>query len=252
MSLFGVPPATRYDLNFNIGPIPVRVHPLFWLITLLFGASAGGLLPLLIWVVVVFVSILIHELGHVVAFRWFGQPASVLLHGGGGLAIPEPVRWGSRYANVELGASQAILIYLAGPFAGFLLAGLVLAVVTAVGGVIIPTPLFGVIPFAEALVPGGWIPNLIVHTLLWVNIFWGLVNLLPVYPLDGGRVAQRVLIVMDPLDGGRKSLWLSVITGTVVALAGLLLLNSVYMAVLFGFLAFQSYQTLSGRSWGGY
>jgi stage IV sporulation protein FB len=252
MLLFAEPPLTRYDLRFNIGPIPVRVHPLFWLITVLFGASAGGLLPLLIWVAVIFVSILIHELGHAVAFRWFGQPARVVLHGAGGLAVPEPVRWGGQYASVEFRPGQAILISLAGPFAGFLLAGLVLAAVAAAGGVIIPTPLFGVIPFAEALVPGGWIPNTIVHTLLWVNIFWGLVNLLPVYPLDGGNVARRLLIVADPLDGGRKSLWLSVITGTVVALAGLLLLNSIYMAVLFGFLAFQSYQTLSGRSWGGY
>jgi stage IV sporulation protein FB len=250
--LFAEPPLTRYDLHFNIGPIPVRVHPLFWLITLLFGMSAGGLVPLLIWIVVIFVSILIHELGHVLAFRWFGQAAQVVLYGGGGLAVPQVVRWGNRYASVEFKPSQAILISLAGPFAGFLLACLVLAGVAAAGGIIIPTPLFGVIPFAEAFVPGGWIPNLIVHHLLWVNIFWGLVNLLPVFPLDGGNVARRLLIVMDPLDGGRKSLWLSVITGTVVALAGLLLLNSIYMAVLFGFLAFQSYQTLSGRSWGGY
>ncbi len=249
---FTEPPATRYDLRFNVGPIPVRVHPLFWLIAVLFGASAGGLVPLLIWVAVIFVSILIHELGHAVTMRWFGMGAQVVLHWAGGLAVPEQVRWGNRYANVELRPSQAILISLAGPGAGFLLAALVLAGSAAVGGVIIPAPLFGVIPFAEAFVPGGWIPNLIVHDLLWVNIFWGLVNLLPVYPLDGGNVARRLLIVMDPLDGGRKSLWLSIITGAIVALAGLVLLGSVYMAILFGFLAFQSYQTLTGRSWGGY
>ncbi|HEY2981241.1 MAG TPA: site-2 protease family protein [Anaerolineales bacterium] len=250
--LFAEPASTPYDLRFNVGPIPVRVHPLFWLIAVLFGASAGGILELLIWVAVIFVSILIHELGHVVAFRRYGQAAKVVLHMGGGLAVPEPVSWGGRWANVELRPSQAILISLAGPAAGFLFAALVLAVAAAVGGIIIPTFLFGFIPFPEALVPGGAVPNLIVHLLLWVNIFWGLVNLLPVYPLDGGNVARRAWISLDPLDGGRKSLWLSVITGAVVALAGLLFLHSVYMALLFGFLAFQSYQTLSGRSFGGY
>jgi membrane-associated protease RseP (regulator of RpoE activity) len=83
--------------------------------------------------------------------------------------------------------------------------------------------------------------------LLWVNTFWGLINLLPVFPLDGGQVAQNILIQYDPLDGARKSLWLSAITGAVIALAAFLLLRSLYIALLFGILAFQSYQMLSAR-----
>ena len=63
MFLFQPPPPTQYDLRFAIAGIPVRVHPLFWLITILFGFSAD-LIQLLIWVFVVFVSILVHELGH--------------------------------------------------------------------------------------------------------------------------------------------------------------------------------------------
>jgi hypothetical protein len=45
----------------------------------------------------------------------------------------------------------------------------------------------------------------------------------------------------------RKSLWISVIAGGLVALAGLIFLRSIFMALLFGLLAFQSYQALQRR-----
>jgi len=89
--------------------------------------------------------------------------------------------------------------------------------------------------------------NIFVSMLLWVNVFWGLINLLPVFPLDGGQVARNVLIQYDPWDGVRKSLWVSVVTGGILAVVGLIGFHSVYIAILFGFLAFQSYQSLQGR-----
>jgi Zn-dependent protease len=253
MLLFQPPPPTRYDLRFTLFDIPVRVHPLFWIIALLLGSSSRDILSLLIWVPVVFVSILVHELGHALAMRYYGQPSQIVLHFAGGLTVPQPVQWGSRWASVGYTARQEILISLAGPGAGFLLALLVLGAVVLVGGSVGVTMLAGVIPLVTAAVPvGGRVLNLIVSMLLWVNIFWGLINLVPVYPLDGGKVAQNVLVQVDPIDGGRKSLWLSVIAGAIVAVFGLLFLRSLYMAVLFGFLAFQSYQTLRGRTSGGF
>jgi hypothetical protein len=69
---------------------------------------------------------------------------------------------------------------------------------------------------------------------------------MPVYPLDGGNVTRYILLKADPWDGVRKSLWVSVIAGAAVALAGYFLLGSIYMAILFAFLAFQSYQMLQG------
>ncbi|HMB23455.1 MAG TPA: site-2 protease family protein, partial [Anaerolineales bacterium] len=83
--------------------------------------------------------------------------------------------------------------------------------------------------------------------LLWVNIFWGLINLMPVYPLDGGSVARNVLVQVDPVSGMRKSLWLSVIAGGIVALLGLVFFRSLFIALMFGLLAVQSYQSLQGR-----
>lgn len=250
--LFQQPPPTQYDLRFNLIGIPVRVSPTFWLIAILFGIS-GSLLLLPVWVLVVFVSILIHELGHALAFRRYGQRSEIVLHAMGGLTIPQQVYWGNSWASVALSRWQDVFISLAGPFAGFIFAGVVIFFVKIIGGSILTSWLLGFIPLpATALLPfGGSILAALVTMLLWVNLFWGLINLMPVIPLDGANVARNLFLQYDPRDGLRKSLWLSVIAGAVVALVGIIALRSLYMALLFGFLAFQSYQSLQGR-YGGY
>jgi len=248
MLFFQEPSPTRFDLRFGIAGIPVRVHPTFWLIALLFGSASGDLAGLLVWIPAVFVSILVHELGHAFAMRRFGRPSHITLYFGGGLTVPEAVSWGYRQADVSLTINQEIIVSLAGPAAGFLLAGLVLAGVWAAGGSLGLTFLFGVLPYPLAQLPaGGWLIGLVIGSLLWVNIFWGLINLMPVYPLDGGQVARYAWLKRNPWDGVRRSLWLSVIAGAIVALLGLILLNSLYVALLFGMLAFQSYRSLQGR-----
>lgn len=249
MFLFQPPPPTRYDLRFNLAGFPVRVHPLFWLIAVLLGYSAGNILQILIWVLVVFVSILVHELGHALAFRRYGLSSQIILHFAGGLTVPESALWGSRWANVALGPNQNIFISLAGPGAGFIFAALVSGIVFLLGGSIVTAPLFGFLPVPRlAILPfGGTLVSAFLTVLLWVNIFWGFINLLPVYPLDGGHVARNVLIQVDPADGVRKSMWVSVVTGALIALFAFFFLRSLYMAFLFGFLAFQSYQSLQFR-----
>jgi len=253
MLLFQPPPPTRYDLRFTIAGIPVRVHPLFWLVGLLLGSS-GDILLLPVWILVIFLSILVHELGHALAFRRNGQASQIVLHFAGGLTIPEPVYWGTGLANIAPTPNQQIFISLAGPGAGFLLAALVLTVVLITGGSVVTTWLLGFIPLPlTAVMPfGGRMVNLLVTMLLWVNIFWGVINLMPVFPLDGGQVARNILVQYDPLDGVRKSLWLSVVAGGLVALIGLFIFRSIFMALLFGFLAYQSYQSLQGRFGSGF
>ncbi len=251
--LFQSPTPTRFDLNFSFFGIPVRVHPLFWVIAVLFGSSSGGIVQLVTWVVVVFVSILIHELGHALAMRRYGISSNIILHFSGGLTVPESMRWGSGLASVALTPNQEIFISLAGPFSGFLLAAFAIVGTLVVGGsvtmgtllLVLPVPVNVVLPFGVAVL------NSFVLNLLWVNIFWGIFNLVPVYPLDGGHVTRYVLLKADPLNGVRKSLWVSVIAGISFALIGFFLLGSTYMAILFAFLAFQSYQALQG-SVGGY
>lgn len=247
MNLFQISPPTRFDLRFSIAGIPVRVHPLFWLIALLLGSTSRSIWGILIWLVVIFISILVHELGHAFAFRRFGQPSSIILHFSGGLTVPESVPWGGGYANVSLTPNQHIFISLAGPGAGFLLAVLALAVGAAIGGTIVPATILGIIPIPMILFSdGNNLLNQFFVSFLWVNIFWGLINLLPVIPLDGGNVCRYFLIQRDPLNGLRTSLWISVVTGALAAVGGFLLLDSIYMAFLFGMLAFQSFQLLQG------
>lgn len=247
MYLFQAPPPTRFDLRFSIAGIPVRVHPLFWLIALLFGSGSTSLFGILSWVAAIFVSILVHELGHALAFRRYGQDSEIILHFTGGLTVPQSISWAGTYAQVALNPSQQIVISLAGPFAGFFLAASVLAVSVALGGTIVFNTILGFIPFPLVFLPtGGALLNSLFLSLLWVNIFWGIVNLMPVYPLDGGNVARYVLLQRNPWGGLRTSLWVSVITGAVVAVVGLVFMQSIYMALIFGMLAFQSYQALQG------
>jgi len=238
-------PPTQFDLNFTIAGFPVRVHPMFWLIGLLLGFNSN-LITVLIWVFVIFVSILVHELGHAFAFRFYGIHSRIFLHAMGGLAIPEPAPWGGGYAEVSPTPRQQIIISFAGPMAGFMLALLVILFVIFTGGSVgfsrvIPLPVVPQLPWA------GYYMTAFVGLMLWVNVFWGVINLLPVFPLDGGQISRSIFIQVDPMDGVRKSLWLSVATGVFVALLALVLLSSFYMAILFGLLAFQSYTAVSGR-----
>jgi stage IV sporulation protein FB len=247
--MFQIPAPTRFDLRFSILGFPVRVHPLFWVIALLLGSGSGNPLYMLLWVLGVFISILIHELGHALAFRRYGQEAEIILHFAGGLAVPQPVGFGMGYARVATTPNQQILISLAGPFAGFFFAVFVVFASLALGGTVIPNTILGIIPFPIVRLPASFaILNSFFMILLWVNIFWGLINLLPVYPLDGGQVSRNLFIQRDPWNGVRTSLWISVITGAAIAVAGFLALGSIYMAFLFGFLAFQSWQMLQGMT----
>ena len=248
MGFFQAPPHTQYDLRFSVAGIPVRVHPLFWLITLLFGASSRDPIRIVIWVVVVFISILVHELGHSFAFRLFGQDSRIVLYGMGGLAIPDSP-WGGNWSTVSQERQQRIIISLAGPIAGFTLAGVVLLIVIALGGTVGVSTIAGILPVPAAYLPlGGSIGNAIIGTFLWVNIFWGLINLLPVFPLDGGRVSQQIMLAIDPVNGSRTALWISVVAGALIAVAAVWFLSSIYMAFLFGYLAFQSYTMIQGTS----
>jgi membrane-associated protease RseP (regulator of RpoE activity) len=83
----------------------------------------------------------------------------------------------------------------------------------------------------------------LLNDLLWVNFYWGLVNLLPVFPLDGGHAAQAVLEQHDPYRGRRKALMLSAAVAGVMAALGAVERN-LYMLLAFVVLAVSSLQAL--------
>ncbi len=242
--MFQIPAATRFDLRFTLFGVPVRVHPLFWLMGVVFGYSSGEFTELFIWVVVVFISILLHEFGHSMAMRLFGWDSYIVLYIFGGLAVQTDSRKGSGKTDSRSWIEQ-VIISLAGPFAGFLLAALVLAGVYAAGGIVYMGNLFEIIPFPRAYLYGaGDVVNSIIGITIFINMFWGMINLLPVFPLDGGQLARAIFIRFDPWNGVTNSLWLSVIIGFIMAVAGFSVMRSTYIAFLFGLLAVQSYQTL--------
>ena len=80
---------TEFDLRFQLFGIPVRVHPLFWLMAAFIAWYPNRLDLVLIGVLCVFVSIMIHELGHAVMFRHFGFRGEIVLYMLGGFAYLE-------------------------------------------------------------------------------------------------------------------------------------------------------------------
>lgn len=245
--LIGEPPPSQGDLHFQILGIPVRVHPFFWVIAVLLGlrGTEGSPAPLLIWVGAIFVSILVHEMGHALAARSYGHQPRVTLYSFGGLASYNPTHHDSR---------SRIVILLAGPGAGFLFVALVMAIVHATGHRV-SIARANVLPYWVFFdYFGGSLPNnvdVLIMDLLYINIFWGLVNLLPVYPLDGGQISREVLMQINPSEGMTQSLWLSVFTGAGIAIFGVLVMQSLFLALMFGYLAYSSYAMLQMYSGGG-
>ena len=234
------PQPTPGDLRFPVRGIAVRVSAWFWVAAALLGWNvcrglAGGdqrelVRYLFAWVAVVFVSILIHEMGHALAYRAFGQSAHVVLYHFGGLAIPD--RWGRR------GARR--------PFERLLVAAL------RAGGFRVPFPF----PDAAArlgLDDGRPIPSplglAVVFFLLQVNVLWPLLNLVPVPPLDGGQIVREGLAALGVDDAPRIATLIGAVAGAGVSFWAYSQ-NEPYLGIMFAMLAVSCFQGLSaGGSW---
>ena len=261
------PGQTQADLHFNLLGFPVRVHPFFWVLSLLLIRPCDkGVTPqmVLIWIPVVFVSILIHELGHSLAHRYYGHGSRIVLYAFGGLAIREYGGYtdsygSSAYSHPESVGWKQIVISLAGPFAQFILAGLVIGSLYAVG-VSMPFPFLGFdFTFGHGALPVNKHLAYLLFFLLQVNIYWGVLNLLPVYPLDGGQVARELFLIYGNRGQAiRNSLVLSIATAVAIALLAAVsalkdqdATGSLLPTFLFGYLAYQSYVTLQAYTGGG-
>jgi Zn-dependent protease len=106
-------------------------------------------------------------------------------------------------------------------------------------------------------------------SLMFVNVAWGVVNLLPVYPLDGGQVSRELCLMKWGTRGTRVSLKISFAAALLVVGYSILCAidsgqfganvlaevpawvprGTIYTAILFGFLAYASYQLLQRIEW---
>jgi Zn-dependent protease len=185
-------------MQFRFGSIPVRVHVSFFVMTLVLGAT-GARDPkgMAIWVGIVCASIFAHELGHAFMGRGFGLAPSVELYAMGGLT--------SFAGGKPLSNGRKVLISLAGPGVGL--------VVALVAGVIDPASLARVARLGPVSSP--------MEMLIFVNGLWGLFNLLPMLPLDGGNVTLHTLNAMTDGKGERATRIISLVVSVLVGIAAL-------------------------------
>lgn len=199
--------------------IPITIDPLFLLLVLLISLFNGNFVPLhvFLWATVVVISVLFHELGHALSAQAFGLRASIKLVGFGGLTTRH---------GPSLKPWREFILVLNGPLASMLLAGLAWLAYQSFGNFL-----------PEAL-------RYLLHIMVYANIFWTLLNLLPIQPLDGGHLLRIVLVALFGVRGIKIALFLSFLFSLAIAmllfLIGQLLLGSFFL--LFTFEAYRNWQ----------
>jgi Zn-dependent protease len=206
----------------RVAGIDVFLHPTFLLLLAYVGVLQGGIESMLL-VSAVFGCVLLHELGHALMARRFGiVTEDITLYPIGGVA---------RLQRMPRAPGAELLIALAGPAVNVLI---VLALSTARGFGLFgspwsPSPLGA---FAEAMIS--------------INTMLALFNLIPAFPMDGGRVLRALL-----------SGWLGRVRATMIAAGigrGLALLFGIYsllhgsllQVLLAGFIYMAAGQELAG------
>jgi stage IV sporulation protein FB len=187
----------RALLNFRVLGFPVHVDWTFVLFVGVLGWQPGITLQRLgIWLLLAFLAVLTHELGHAVAARMIGAKPSIALVALGGVTTYVPPK--------QLSRASSLGIALAGPAVGLVLGGALVLVGRSVD-----------------VEPGG----LAEYTLLmaiFTTLGWSVLNLLPIVPLDGGQ-AMRELLPGDPETRARRASVVSIVLA--VGLAFFILIN---------------------------
>lgn len=198
------------------GTIPIHIHPLFWVIAALisFLNAPSLVIAATVWFPIVFISILIHEYGHALTARAFGQQAQIQLVAFGGLTVR---------SGKTTKLWQDFLIILNGPLAGGLLVGLSYLYLNMVSAE--KQPLL----FYAGLV------------CININIIWTLFNLLPIHPLDGGHLLRCLLQGLLGLNGIKLSLLLSLCFAAILA-ALFFTSHQLLIGSIFLLFAFESYR----------
>jgi Zn-dependent protease len=170
--------ARRRSLSFPIGRvagIQLRVHVTFFLLVALFafaGTEPGGpgALGSVLWLLVIFGCVVLHELAHCLVAR----PRGAVVHEIELL----PIGGVSKMEHLPEKPSDELAIAIAGPAASAGIAAVAALAAVALSVPLLPIDLFGG-PFLARLA--------------WFNLFLAGFNLLPAFPLDGGRVFRSLL-----------------------------------------------------------
>jgi len=167
------------------GPIPITIYPFFWIVAAgISWLNAYTFSQGVVWMFVVLFSVLIHEYGHALSALAFGQKAQIQLVGFGGVT--------QRQGKSRLW--QEFIIVLNGPLAGLLFCG---AAWWAHRWLSTAAP-YSLAAYA-------------VSVTFYVNLFWTFVNLLPIQPLDGGKLLAIALEALFGLRGTKIALFISLL-----------------------------------------
>ncbi|HEU4318733.1 MAG TPA: site-2 protease family protein [Acidimicrobiia bacterium] len=217
-------------LRFRLLGMPVTVRSSFVIVAALIGfLGVGSIEQTIAWIVIVFVSILIHELGHAFTARRYGSNVAIELNGLGGLT-----RWA--VAEDELTPGRRALIAAAGSAVGLTFGGLVWLVASRFG------------PYEP-------LAAFILENTIYVNVFWGLLNWLPIRPLDGGHLLESLLEKIAPARADSIARVVFIVTAA-GALALAIRFRLIFIAVLAGWLLLSEFtagrtpQQTTGQSTG--
>ena len=161
--------------HFRIFGIPIRVELLFVVVAALFSIRMNPVWMVPGFMVIIFVSVLVHELGHAVTYRFLGQRSAIVLHGFGGFTVPAG---GGRRI---LSKPKSVFVSISGALAQLLILGLPAWLLW--NNVVLESWTWDNEQFS-------WVP--IVYYTYYVSVWWAVFNLLPIRPLDGGHVAETL------------------------------------------------------------
>ena len=201
--MFGQAGHTEFDVRFELFGIPVRIHPVFWISSAWIVWDGEDPARVFIGVLCVLISVLVHEIGHAVMSRRYGYPSEIVLYFLGGYATATRF---STWKNVKVSA--------AGPAAGLALFALT----------------YGVFRYLLTNNPdvldsdhaGGYA----IKWLLFMNLMWSAINLVPCLPLDGGRIMQVLMMRYLPRGAELRIAQTSMIASGAVALWAVYCMNN--------------------------
>lgn len=207
------------SLNLSLGPLTIDIT--FVIIAVLFSLRARlDLSETIIWMIVVAISIAVHEFGHWGAFRRYGVSSNIVLHFFGGVTSP---------TGGTITSTQSIVVSAAGPVVGIVVGGMALVIRSAIG------------PLDDTTA------NWAVDSFIRAAFFWSFVNLLPLLPLDGGSIMLDVLSGRDPERGPALAYRISMGTAALAILWGLSR-SDYFIAFGAGLFALLNYQALKTGS----
>lgn len=210
-------------IHFSLFQIPIRVQPWFWVTMALIGGvisvnTKQEVFQLLLFMIAGFISILVHELGHGLTAKHFGKRVEIVLQAFGGYAAYS--------GGAPLSRVRSFLVTAAGP-----------AIQIALGIV--------------ALSVDKGMENLssefryFLFVLYLISFAWAILNLLPVLPLDGGRLLESIL-------GPQKivlTLKISIAVAVFITIISLTLKIGFLLPIFMGFMAYENYKALQQLSW---